>query len=261
MRFSLSQPGIWVCAFFFVLLTGSAHASAETPQACVATAQTPLAKMECFRGLPYRADGALDEHGRWTSWADQSQEFASAGLNCSGLTTAISRAIWGQALPLNEAKRDRLGDSGPEAPMGEDWDFGIDLILNLTDGLPRQLIPNPYANQNVDSHLWNALDLRGVDVDSSDFAAILSRLQADRIYYFAISKPDGRFKGGISFYHVGLILKDGQNIWMYHATEKGGVYRVNLAGESGLAWFRRYYGASPRGPRHIQLVEVPLTAG
>ena len=248
-------------AFFLLLalFTSQANAKTEKLNPCLEKATTPLAKMECFRGFPYRIDGALDENGRWTTWADQNKEFTSAGLNCSGLTTAISRSIWGQTPPLSTLMHDRLDDSGPEAPMGEDWDFGIDLILNLTEDLPRRLIPNPYENKNVDSALWNALDLRGVDVNSPDFPKMLAEIQPENIYYFVISKPDGRFKGGISFYHVGLILKEDTNIWMYHATAKGGVYRVNLAGDQGLAWFRRYYGASSKGPRYIQLIEVPLT--
>lgn len=243
-----------------MLFAGQANAEVKNLQACLNDAQTPLAKMECFRGTLYRADGVLDEQGRWTTWADQSKEFSTAGLNCSGFTIAISRSIWGQTLSLNEAKHDRLNDSGPGSAKGEDWDFGLDLILNLTDELPRRLIPDPYENQNLDSLSWNAVDLRGLDIDSDKFPHMLAQLQSDKIYYFAISKSDTKFEGGISFYHVGLILKDGSNIWMYHATPKGGVYRINLTGESGVAWFRHYYGASPRGPRYIQLVEVPQTS-
>lgn len=250
-------------ALFALLAIPTSHAqtysSQQSLQTCLEQANTTLAILECYRGLPYRTDGALDESGRWTTWADPIKEFTSAGLNCSGLTTAISHTIWGYSLPLDAAKRDRLNDSGSHSPMGEDWDFGLDLILNLTDGLPRQLIPNPYAHQDIDSRFWNALDLRGVDVDSPAFPEILAQLQPEHIYYFVISRPDTRFAGGISFYHVGLILKDGtNNIWMYHATAKGGVYRINLADENGVAWFRHYYGASPRGPKFIQLVEVPL---
>ena len=249
----------WLGLLLMMLLAGQANASTNTLQNCLETAVTPLSTMECYRGIPYRPDGALDEYGRWTIWADQNQEFTSAGLNCSGLTAAISSSIWKHTFSLDAAKYDRLGDSGADSTMGEDWDFGLDLILNLTDSLPRQLIPDPYSHQPVDSRSWNALDLRGVDVDSSEFANILNQIQPEHVYYFAISKLDSRFKGGISFYHVGLLLKDGEHIWMYHATAKGGVYRVNLAGESGLAWMRRYYGTSSKGPRYIQLVEVPLS--
>lgn len=252
---------LFVASFILLAMPASysqTDSSQQRLQTCLEQANTTLAIMECYRGLPYRADGALDESGRWTTWADPTKEFTSAGLNCSGLTAAISNTIWGYPLSLDNAKRDRLNDSGPHAPMGQDWDFGLDLILNLTDDLPRQLIPNPYAQQDIDSGFWSAIDLRGVDVDSPAFPEILNQLQPEHLYYFVVSRPDIKFAGGISFYHVGLILKDGDNIWMYHATAKGGVYRVNLAGESGITWFRRYYGASPRGPKFIQLVEVPL---
>lgn len=263
MPFSLRQLRAGLCLFLYATLAG--QASAQALQNCLEKARTPLATLECFRGIPYRADGALDEHGRWTTWANSAQKFSTPGLNCSGLTFAASRALQklqeqalSQKLTLEQAMRDRLGDSGVDAPMGQDWDFGLDLILNLTEGLPRTLIPNPYEDQNIDSHLWNAIDLRGADIDSTAMADILATLQPDHIYYFAISKTDSRFKGGISFYHVGILIKDGSNIWMYHATAKGGVYRVNLAGEKGLAWLRHFYGTSSKGPRYMQLVEIAL---
>ena len=258
-RLPLRRFRVLACLFLWMVIVGQASAEERKLETCLETAETPLDKMECFRGLPYRVDGALDEHGRWTFWADPDKETASVGLNCSGFVAAASRSIWGQTFSLEAAKNDRLNDSGPEAPMGEDWDFGLDLILNLTDELPRQLIPNPYEYQDVDSHLWNAVDLRGVNIDSMAFPDMLAQLRHGRIYYFAISRPDRKFKGGISFYHVGIILREKSAIWMYHATAKAGVSRVNLAGERGVAWFRRYYGASPRGPKHIQLIEVTLT--
>ena len=258
MRFNFSKLGIWIGLILWTLLAEQVNAEVERLEACTQVATTVLSKMECFRGLPYREDGALDEHGRWTNWADPDRKFSSAGLNCSGFVTAASRSIWGRTFSLNTAKNDRLNDSGPEAPMGRDWDFGLDLILNLTEGLSRQLIPNPYEYQNVGSDSWNALDLIGINIDSAQFPDMLANLQHNKIYYYAISRPDKKFKGGISFYHVGLILTEGTNIWMYHSTAKAGVYRVNLAGEHGITWFRRHYGASSRGSKHIQLIEVPL---
>lgn len=247
-------------AFFCaILLMPYAQAEGKNVQTCLTQADAPIAVMECFRGLPYRFDGALDEADRWTLWADQSQEFTSPGLNCSGLTTAISNSLFLQKVTLERAKRDRLDDSGAGAAMGEDWDFGLDLILNLTEGLPsRVLIPDPYAAVSVDSAQWSAHDLRGVEIGGPNFSEILSSIQSNKLYYFAISKPDRRFTGGISFYHVGIILKDGEQIWMYHATAKGGVYRVDLAGVRGLAWMSKYYGPSNQGSKYMQLIEVPL---
>lgn len=253
-----NKVNTWLSLSLLLLLAVPVCAQDVKLTTCLAKTTTPLAIMECFRGLPYRTDGVLDEYNRWTIWSDQTQEFTTAGLNCSGLVTAISRSLWQQNLPLNRVKRDRLNDSGPNSTRGKDWDFGIDLLLNLTDGLNRQLIPNPYNNTKLDSHLWSALDLRGVDIDSDQFAELLTQLQTNRIYYFVISKPDNRFKGGISFYHVGLMIKDGSTIWMYHATPKGGVYRINLTGKNGINWFKRYYGCTPKGNRYIQLVEVLL---
>lgn len=260
MCFLISKIRTFIFLSLLICFSTQASAQGDKLQSCLDKAVNPLAQMECFRGLPYRVDGALDEYGNWTTWANQDQNFTSAGLNCSGLTHAISRTIFEQNLSLNDAKRDRLNDSGPDSVMGEDWDFGLDLILNLTDGLPRQLIPNPYENQGIDSHLWSAADLRGVSVDSIEFVDMLEQLQPDKLYYFAISKSDKKFKGGISFYHVGFFIKDGENIWMYHATPKGGVYRMNLAEEGGLAQFKRYYGVPTKGAKHIQLIEVSLDA-
>lgn len=256
MRITLIAP--YLALTLWLGMTLQASAQAQALETCLEKASTPLAQAECFRGIPYRPDGALDEQGRWTSWADQNQTYTTPGLNCSGLTAAASRAIFGKTLSLNTIQHDRLGDSGPNAPMGQDWDFGLDVILNLTEGFPRRLIPNPYEQRPLDSALWNAHDLKGVDTESPEFENILTQIHPDHIYYFVISRPDAKFNGGQSFYHVGFILKDGTQTWMYHATGKGGVYRINLAGEKGFAWFKHYYGASAKGSKYIQLIEVPL---
>ncbi|MGL4667728.1 MAG: hypothetical protein ACRCWR_07340, partial [Saezia sp.] len=169
----------WIFVLMWAILAQQASADITTIKDCLEKAPTPLAKMECFRGLPYRVDGVLDEHARWTTWENQGQEFSSAGLNCSGFTMAVSRSIWGQTLSLEAAKYDRLNDSGPAAPMGQDWDFGLDLILNLTDELPRRLIPDPYGNQSLDSSFWDASDLRGIDIDSTSLPEMLEQLHTE----------------------------------------------------------------------------------
>lgn len=248
------------CFLISLSLSNIRTAQSKNLTACLDKANSPISTLECFRGLPYRVDGALDNNGRWTLWANQGKEFNQPGLNCSGLTTAVSRSIFNHNIPLNQAKNDRLKDAGKNSSMGEDWNFGINLILNLTDNLPRKLIPNPYEGKKTNPRSWSAHDLRGISIDSSKFLWLLNQVKKDHIYYFSISKPDSRFKGGLSFYHVGFFIRDHDKVWMYHATGKGNVYRVNIAGQTGVNWFRKFYRTTNMGSKYMQLIEVPLSS-
>ncbi len=102
-----------------------------------ALAAAPSVAVAPLLGTPYRDDGVDDPAGRHTLFADQAKTFPDRGLNCSGFVVTASRGILGRPLPLDAMRRDRKGDSGPGAAAGEDWDFGYDLLLNVTDGLPR----------------------------------------------------------------------------------------------------------------------------
>ena len=107
------------------------------------------AKADQLLGIPYRPDGVRDESGRWTLFEHPEQSFATPGLNCSGLDYALMRLVAPVTTTIRQAARDRQGDSGPGASMGQDWDFGFDLILNLSEGLPRRWLMQDLKRERV----------------------------------------------------------------------------------------------------------------
>lgn len=213
-----------------------------------------------FLGIPFRADGALDERGRWILFAEPEREFDSPGFNCSGLAVAVSRYLFGRNVTLAGAAYDRLGDSGPDSLQGADWDFGLDLILNLTESYPRHILAPPEqlaAACRADCGLLGGYELRGVDIHSRDFPQLISGFKEGRVYFFSISRPSRKFPIGLSHYHVGLIAPDPEgHKWLYHTTLKGRTHRVDLASEQGLGNFRHFFPPLKKGRRMILIIET-----
>jgi hypothetical protein len=210
-----------------------------------------------FLGQPFRFDGVVNDDGAWSTWDNPDVALRSPGLNCSGFVAAATRFLFDKNLLINDIRRDREGNSGPEAPHGRDWDFGLDVILNLAEGhflryLPEPVTPTLTANQAGRPVGW------GVDIHSAQLEEMLLQLNPDRLYLFAISKPDRRFKGGLSYYHVGIILAPkADEVWLYHATKNAGVHRLNLAKPASLATFRRYFPQVKNGgERRILFLEL-----
>jgi cell wall-associated NlpC family hydrolase len=234
----------------------------------------PVDAAGAFLGVPYRPDGALDASGRWTLFADPTARLAAPGLNCSGFVLAAVRAVlqaWpGSSQPpdIRAVQRDRQGDSGPGSPLGLQWDFGLDLVLNLSQGLPRRVIAagppgfdySPRAHAPLDS-----LDLavapgrtdglRGFALrDASAWQRVLDRAQPGRLYLLSFSKPTSRPGYRLLHYHVGLLLADERSrVWLYHATPNSGAHRLELTSQAGMVRFRRQFGG---GDKRVLAVEV-----
>jgi cell wall-associated NlpC family hydrolase len=208
-----------------------------------------------FLRLPYRKDGTVSEDARHTLWARPDKTFREPGFNCSGFTLAAARFLLGVNFTLEEARRDIRSDSGAGSELGEDWDFGLDEILNLARRETRLF---PYQEEPVQAQRARGRKLGlGVDVKSDAFERALDRIAPGRLYFFAISKPDGRFKGGLSYYHNGIALRgEGGEVLLYHSTGRAGVNRMNLSSASGLATFRKYYPPVRGGERRIVFVEA-----
>jgi cell wall-associated NlpC family hydrolase len=219
----------------------------------VARAADPAAALAPLLGTPYRNDGATDPAGKFTLFADPATVFTSPGLNCSGFVVTACRKLLGRPLPLAAIVRDRKGDSGPNSARGQDWDFGYDLICNITDGLPRRvLLPDGAA---PDPDAADAAKLRGFVLhDGAAWAAVLPRIRPGELVLAAFSKDRG---GRLLFYHVGLIFADEKgHIWLYHATPGTGAHRLDLASPAGKAALAREFGKAD--DKRILLVSVPL---
>jgi hypothetical protein len=211
-----------------------------------------------FLTIPFRADGALDSQGRWVTFNQPGRALDSPGFNCSGFTVAAARLLLDRNFELGEASRDRRGDSGPGAPLGQDWDFGLDLILNLAGDYPHRFLPEP-----ADPEAAPLIPLRpgralgwGVSLHGPEFEELLARIRPGHFCLFSLSRPDGRFKAGVSYYHVGVIVAEEGALWLYHSTLGAKTNRVNLADPEGLARFRRHFKPLANGQRRIFMIEL-----
>ncbi|MDR1677842.1 MAG: hypothetical protein LBS44_05555 [Deltaproteobacteria bacterium] len=209
--------------------------------------------LQVFMSLPYREDGVVTDDGRWATWNAPDHTLTGPGFNCSGYLLEVIRHLSHRNISLNEANFDRGGDSGPDSEYGLDWDYGLDIILNLSGANFSQLIPPSPDNTHQINSKGRPEGL-GLDINGPDFPAMMQSLEPDNIYLFAISKPDRRFKGGLSYYHVGMLHTDkAGNIWVYQSTKRTGVHRLNLNNPGGIATIRRYFPPIKNAQRRIVL--------
>lgn len=249
------------CIVLSVVLAAStaALAAVPLPKGIVFGADTPEAVAEAFLGVPYRVDGAIDENGGYTAFADRGRVFSTPGLNCSGMVLGASRFLLGRNITLDEAVRDRLGDSGPGASRGEDWDFGWDLIVNISEGRPRRWLLPGMQTAAVEGSSGSIY--RGYTIQSdATWDELPGRFERDKLYLFSLTDY-GRLKGyGLQHYHVGLahVAATGE-AWFYQTTGKGGkVNRRDLKSPKGIDSFRRSFADNGKTQKTVLVLEVDL---
>ena len=222
-----------------------------------ALAGDPGAAVTPLLGVAYRDDGVDDPAGRHTLFANQSATFPDRGYNCSGFVVTASRGILGRPLPLEAMRRDRKGDSGKTAPAGEDWDFGYDLILNVTDGLPRRVLLPPGQTAPAAPEALDAARFRGFPLhDAAAWASVLGQLRPGEIAYATLSKE---IAGRLYYYHVGLLYADASGrAYFAHATPGKGSHRLELTSPAGMAAFKKEFAEKRFGEKWILLVAAPL---
>jgi hypothetical protein len=96
----------------------------------------------------------------------------------------------------------------------------------------------------------------GVDLHSPDFEDLTAQIRPGNFAFFCLSRPDGRFPAGVSYYHVGLIVPEPPHLWLYHSTLGGATHRVDLADPGRLAAFLNQFPPPARGERRIFMVEI-----
>lgn len=219
-----------------------------------AAAADLTARADTLLGIPYRPDGVRDESGRWTLFEQPGKTFDTPGLNCSGLDFALMRLIAPGGPGIRQAARDRLGDSGPGASMGQDWDFGFDLILNLSEGMPRRwLAPEPRALSPADS---GKASLGFPVADRAAWKRALSQIGPNQACLVSFSQTGRRAGYTLQHYHVGVILPGaGGSRWLYQATPKSGVHKMDLADPKGM---ERFLGVFSGGDKRVLLLSVDL---
>jgi hypothetical protein len=214
--------------------------------------------LSCFSGIPFRPDGAIDENGNYTLFSRPRQTFKEPGLNCSGLALAASRLLLRKNIPLAVATRDRLGDSGPGAALGPDWDFGWDMILNITEGSERRLLLP--GGKVADPAAGSGRDPRGFDLHSAEtWRELPGRIRPNHIYLVSLNRQTTQRGYSLLHYHVGTIVRTSEkDFYLYHSIRKSGVVRENLGNEQNRARFLETNANVGGTNKHIFIVEVPL---
>ena len=221
----------------------------------IAEKTDPIDVANTHLGIPYRDDGTLDDKGNFTTFGHPEELFETPGLNCSGLVVSVCRYLFNKNWTIEEVSRDRLGNSGANSPLGKDWNFGWNLILNLTEGRPRRLVTPDRGNYPLEK--LDGLSFRGFDLDDrSAWQAVLDQMQPDRVYLGSISKPTSRRGYKILHYHVVLILPEKKGgVWLYHATHRSHVHRININTPQGLNRFMSQFTGQRAETKKILIVE------
>jgi len=223
---------------------------------CAIQGKAPLDPTLALRdllGIPYVNDAVLDEKSRWTTFTHPDQALPAPALNCSGFVLAAARRLLGYSGTLDQATRDRLGDSDKEAKNGRDWDFAWDLVMNLSEGHQRRVIL-PTGEAAIEDA--SGLTLRGFAMDDAEaWKLILPRLRQGCVYLCSLSRIA---KGGhVQHYHAVLLLRDAKGaVWLYQTLPLGRSHRLNLTSEQG---FERMLEMFDTGKR-ILMLEVETDA-
>ncbi|GMO56653.1 MAG: hypothetical protein Ta2D_01740 [Rickettsiales bacterium] len=226
--------------------------------------------LNSFIGIPYRNDGATGAFGQYTLFSNQKQVFKNAGFNCSGFVLEAFRSITNEELSLDEVKVDNFNDSGKKAKMGEDWDFGYDLILNITDKFKLKLLL-PDATIELDE-LMSATEIYKYTKTAKPYQSIGFYIQDDKTLeflknnikeqtlYLVDMNANNRVKNyKLSHYHVGIIYRPtAEKIYYYDATRANNVNKRNLYDKKEWQLFKKNFSDSKGNKKKFLLFEVDI---
>ena len=250
-----------ICIFLFgagIVWSDQIFAPACLWEKNIAEKTDPIEIANTHLGIPYREDGTLDNEGHFTTFAQPAKFFEPPGLNCSGLVVSVCRFLFDKNWTLEEVTRDRQGNSGPDAPMGKDWDFGWDLIMNLTEGHSRKVISPDARNYSVENS--DGMTLVGFDLnDLQAWHKVMAQMKPGRVYLGSISKPTQKKGYRLLHYHVALMLPDGKGgVWLYHATHRSNVHKMNLNSPQGMNRLMSEFRGDRDNTKKIIIVEAAL---
>ena len=213
-----------------------------------------------FLSIPYREDGTLNRFGNFSTFKEPiDTTYSTPGLNCSGFVLSLSRYLLKKNFVIANAIADIKNDSGNHAIMGKDWDYGWDLIMNLSKDFPRKVIQpggNNYALNAVDG-----LSLRGFDLtDLNAWKEVFYHMHPGNVYLASISKPTKRRGYRLIHYHVGIILVSlSHQAWFYHTTTKAHTHRLKISHHKDMSLFQTEFNNPKRSvPKSILIIEIQL---
>jgi len=261
LKCSLATPVF--CVFLFCLASAGVRVEARTHQSPAALhgqlstrpVQTVEELCNVFLGIPYRADGVINDDGHYATFKSPDKPLPTPGLNCSGFVLVVSRLILNKSISLSQAVRDRENDSGPGSPFGHDWDFGFDLIMNCSDGARRTVL---FPKGDTTPEKLTGFTAPAWDPHADSFATdFLPHVREGHVYLVSFSRH--RTSAGLarSHYHVGLFLRAKERVWFYSTThESGRVIRMDLASAAGLAQFRWSFRNTKNSFKRLTIVET-----
>ncbi len=224
----------------------------------IAEKSDPVQMADTHLGIPYRDDGALDDKGVFTTFDKSSRHFDTPGLNCSGLVVSVSRYLYNKNWSLPDVSHDRQNNSGAGSPLGQDWDFGYDLVLNLAEGHNPKVMTPDGQQQNFKNA--DGLTLRGFDLDDAEaWRRVLAKMKPGKAYFGSISRPTNQKGYKLLHYHVVLMLPDKNgSVWLYHATRRSNVHKMNINSSQGLNRFMSQFKGSRGEEKKILIIEADL---
>lgn len=232
----------------------ASHVASSVPALSSKTAPALLAPL---LNIPYRQDGTATDTGEYTVFASPQKRFATPGLNCSGFVVAACRVLF--HMDTAQATADRLGDSGSGSPYGADWDYGWDLVCNLSEGRhPRFLLPD---GTSLDPASLNGITARGYDLHApGQLDALLARMRSDHLYLVSFNKLDTKTAAVPLHYHVALMLLDGdgQPLLYQTTTQHAKSYVRNLASPRERLQFLKAFANTKSGKKHLAVIEIPM---
>ena len=248
-----------------VLVYGQPCRAGQMAEKQPAQPLSPEERLRPVLGIPYRDDGVQDLQGNYTLFARPEARFASSGLNCSGFVLAAARILLDSRLSPAEAGRDRLGDSGEDAVRGKDWDFGWDVILNISEGHPRRmLLPRDGTGaETMDPAESTGAGPLGYPLTAPEtWAELQDRVLPGHLYLLSFNKPAIQKPYDLLHYHVGILLRGSSGeLLLCQTTSQSGVSSCRNMADPGVARTFRKHFADRRGlPKRMVVLEAPLPA-
>lgn len=227
---------------------------------CLQADPTPLTKaINPLLGIPYTSDGTQNASGQYCTFTQPRLQLKNPGLNCSGFVYTAFRNLAKHDISLEDATLDRLNDSSPSAFHGRDWDFGWDLILNLSEGFARHWML-PEGRRDVSD--GEAKSVQGFPTQNREaWAKVRPHILSEHLYLATFTRwSKSRLvsttgKAIFQHHHVALLLKDEKGqVWIYQTLPKGRSHRLNLSSRWGMDRLSTMFGKSSR----ILILEVEL---